>query len=280
MSCILLLFFPVVAFTGAQQPDAPAQRTLQTFAERAEMARGAPALFLAEWLIVPGLEAIDDAQEVPEFKGFTPELIKVLRSDDARSRSAGLKYLAGLAYLVRLSAWWRDRDDGDDLFAAALGRHATSIRTGLETAFKDTTGNDRLLAAVALLALVENHKPAVDSVIDELQSADAGRRQEACEWIGHVRLSRPRFITALAAAMADKELKVRRAAATALLGIGPKAAPAAPAVLAYLKSPEATTDRFCRRWGWLRCSWAYQPSAGSARRSARISLSSSQPSRP
>ena len=53
-----------------------------------------------------------------------------------------------LARAVRLTAWWRDRDDGDDLFAAALGKHTVPVRLGLENAFKNTTGNDRLLAAV------------------------------------------------------------------------------------------------------------------------------------
>ncbi len=242
MICISVALLSVT-FAAAQLADAPAQRTAKTFAERVEFAAGEPTLFWAEWLIGPGLEIIDGgADDVPEFKGFTAELIKVLRSDDARSRSAALKYLAGLARLVRLTAWWRDRDDGDDLFATALGKHAAPIRLGLETAFRNTTGNDRLRAAVALLALVGEHKAAVDSVIDELRSADPKRRQEACEWIGNVRLWHSPLVTALAAAMTDKELKVRCAAAIAVLQIGAKAAYAAPAVVAHLKSRETTTD--------------------------------------
>ena len=243
MRCISLAILSMFAFGAPQQADAPAERGAKTFAERAKIATSAPALFLVEWLIVPGLEMIDDAaDDVPEFKGFTAELIKVLHSDEARSRSAALNYLAGLARLVRLTAWWRDRDDGNDLFATALGKHAAPIRLGLETAIRNTTGNDRLLAAVALLALVDEDKAAVDRVVDELRCPDARRRQEACDWVGHIRLSQRPLVTALAAATTDKELKVRCAAAIALLQIGPKAASAVPAVLAYLKSGEATTD--------------------------------------
>jgi HEAT repeat protein len=242
MSCFPLAVVAALALTPAQQPDAAAEATPQTFAKRAEIATGAPALFLAEWMICPGLEDNGFFQQVAELKGFAGDLIDVLRSDDAASRSAGLKYLATLARLVRTTAWWRDRDDGDDLFATALGQHVVPIRTGLETAFKNTTGKDRLFAAVALLALVDDHGAAMDCVIDELHSAEATRRQEACDWIGHVRLSQPRMVAALAAMTTDKELKVRCAAATALLRIGPKAAPAAPALLAHLKTREATTD--------------------------------------
>lgn len=239
MSCILLAILTVV-LTAAQPSDPLAKDKPPTFAERAEIARCISPVIVVEWLIVPGLEVFDQAVMPPEFKRFPEELIKALYSEDVVVRSAALECLAGLAW-VRVFAWWRDRDDGDDLFGVALGRHAAPIRMGLEIAFKNTRGNDRLLAAVALLALANDHKAAMDSVIDELRSTDAARRQKAC-CIGSVRLSQSRLLTALAAATTDTELKVRSAAATALLLVGPKAASAAPAVLAYLKSRDSTTD--------------------------------------
>jgi HEAT repeat protein len=243
MDCMSLAVLPFLFLTAVPQPDESAPRVPQNFAKRADIAAGAPALFIMEWLIAPGLEAIDDlSREIPEFKFFPAEVAKVLRSHDVQSRSAALKYLATLAGTVRTCAWWRDRDDKADLFQAALGRHAGTMRVGLESAFKDTTGNDRVLAAVALLALADNHAQAVDCIVDALRSKDAARREEVCSLVGRVRLSHPQLVAALAAATTDSDLKVRRSAASALLVAGPNAASAAPAMLAYLKNDDATTD--------------------------------------
>ncbi len=224
---------------GQREGDTSAAAPL-SFEKKAEIAAGAPALCMMEWRITPGLECLRVFEaRVPQLKGFPDELAKVLASGNERSRSAALLYLAQLAGIVRQTAWLRDRDDGDDLFAVALAKHVRSIRLGLETALQQTKGNDRLLAAVALLALTANHRVALDTLTDEMRTEEPARRRESCEWVGNVRLAHPRLITALAKAIADKDAKVRSGAVVAVAQIGPKAAGAAPAFFEWHKKGEA-----------------------------------------
>ena len=80
--CVALL-----SVTLAPQPADPPVQHGQNLRGACERRNGASVLYGVEWLISPGLEMIDDAaDEVPEFKNFTNDLNKALRSDDAQSR--------------------------------------------------------------------------------------------------------------------------------------------------------------------------------------------------
>jgi HEAT repeat protein len=230
------------ALASANAGDAAGVAAPLTFAKKAEFATGAPALFMMEWRITPGLECLTHLEsEVPWFKDFPGELANALDSADAPSRAAALLYLARLATLVRHAAWQRDRDDGDDLFAVALGQHARSIGSGLAKALQNTQGKDRLLAAVSLMALTADHRAALDTLLGEMRADATDRRRDACEWVGNARLAHPQLITALAAAIADTDDAVRSRAVLAVWHIGPKAAKAAPALMEWLKKGEAIT---------------------------------------
>jgi hypothetical protein len=238
--CIPITVFIVLAVAASQPAAGIGTPATELFEKKAELAAGAPALFLVEWSITPGFECLALLEkDVPQFKDFRGELQRALRSGEPKSRSAALLYLARLAFFVRTSAWNRDRDNGDDLFPVALGQHAQTIRSSLEEVLKRTQGNDCLLAAVALLASAPDHRAAMDVLLDAMRADDATRRLDACEWAGNVRLAQPRVVAALTAAIADEDAKVRCAAAKAAWNIGPKATKAVPALIELLKTGDA-----------------------------------------
>jgi HEAT repeat protein len=237
MSCMSFTATIFVALAPAQAGDNIGQAAPVTFEKKAEFAAGAPALCIMEWYITPGLECFPALEaKFPQVKGFASELCDALVSDNGRSRSAALAYLARLAALVRTTAWQRDRDDGDDLVAVALGKHAPSIRKGLENALREAQGKDRLLAAVTLLTLTADHRAALDVLANEMRAETPGKRIEACEWAGGARLTHPRLVTALAAAIRDNDAGVRSKAVLAVAQIGSHAAIATPALLEWLKT--------------------------------------------
>jgi HEAT repeat protein len=239
MRRLALLSLALLLLSVSRAAADPDKDRPPSFKEKVEAAGGVIIYPLVTYSVVPGLECLPLLeQEVPELKDFATELLKELTAKDTKRRRLAVEYLATLALAVRTAAWTRDRDDSDDVFPVALGRHAKPLQTALSGLLKEVRGEEAVLAATALLALTPDHQGATTILCAELKSKDPKQRAKACEAIGMARLSHPDLIASLSTALADREGDVRRTAARAASEIGPKAAKTVPGLIELLKAGE------------------------------------------
>jgi HEAT repeat protein len=177
---------------------------------------------------------------VPGAASFPAELLRALQSKHAQEREGALECLCFMATMAQTSAWLEGKSDGTRRSRQAVGRLAPSYERALEGCLKDPSVKIRFIAGATLLVLEPNNAEALNAVVAGLRIMDP----ELIKVIGPLRLTHEGIIACLVDALGNKEGKVRRAAAVALMEIGPPAKAAVPALVEFLKSKEAIDDRF------------------------------------
>ena len=236
MTCLSLAFLALLAAGPDKAPSKPDAIAAMSFEEKAKEISGTIACHMMNDRIAVGPKELSLFEGCRDFADFHGELPAALRADDSGTRKAALRYLWAYAAVVRGSAWELDRDDGNEAIRLGLGRHITPIRIALERVSKKAKGEEALLSAIVLLTLSPDDQKAIDVLLLEMNSKESVRRRKACQFVGFVRLSQPRVVAALGAALGAKERKVQLAAADAIWTSGPRARKAVPELIALLES--------------------------------------------
>ena len=182
------------------------------------------------------------AASPPEWRSFPRELVQVLQGKDREQRLVAFRYLNILAQMVRRSALEEGRQDVPGQFRLVLTPHGASIKAGLQAGLEDPVHEVGLLAATTLLVLEPEHSGALAVANKCLNSTDPILHARYCELAGQLRLHQGAIIARLCDLLRAKEGEVRRAAARAVMEIGPPAKAAVPGLIDLLRSKEAVGE--------------------------------------
>ena len=180
------------------------------------------------------------AARVPGAASFPSEMLQALQSRNERERGAAVESLALLATLAQSCVHFEDKSDGTMRFQEALGRLAPSYKKALIGRLSDPNSKIRHLASATVLVLEPDNQEALNAVVAGLRTMDL----DFVRNVGPLRLTNQRIIACLADALRSKDGKVQRAAARAVMEIGPPAKAAIPALVELLKSKEAVEYDF------------------------------------
>jgi HEAT repeat protein len=195
--------------------------------------------FFATWGIVMDVDSLDSVP-APGAPSLPGELLQRLQAKDKEQRTKAVECFYYLATMSQTGAWIEGKSDGARRFRLALGRLGRSYETALNDCLKDPSPAIRFKAGTALLVLEPNHPKALQAVVDGLQTM----APDFLQAVGPLRFTHQKIIACLVNALGHRDAKVRKAAAAAIIEIGPSARAAVPALVEMLKSNDAIDDLY------------------------------------
>jgi HEAT repeat protein len=200
----------------------------------------AGVLYFVSWGVLVDLDSLASCG-APGMASMPGELLRALKAKKRQERAVPIRSLCYLARMAQTAARIDPKKDGTQCFRRMLGRLRPSYQKALKAALADADPEIRFMAGISLLVLQPEDDQALRVVVAGLQTM----RPQRMELLGPMRLANKEIVACLVRALSHKEGSVRRAAARAVIEIGPSAAAAVPALVKLLKTNEAVVEDYC-----------------------------------
>jgi hypothetical protein len=176
-----------------------------------------------------------DAADRKRYKDFPDVLMKALVNRESVDHATAVAFLANYANLARIHAANFSEKDLSVAVDHALAPHTGKIREALVAILQAKTANTRLMAAMALLCLDENHVKANEVFQASVMLPDVDL-SETSRFIALAHLTSPQAINYLRRLLKHRDMRVRHGAASAAITLGRSARDLAPALIALLET--------------------------------------------